>query len=40
MTLAHAGHWLINLIYAAPLLIVIAIIVRDKLKHRGDDEGD
>ena len=38
MTLAHAGHWLVNLIYVAPLLFVIAVIVRDKLKHRHDDE--
>ena len=38
MTLAHAGHWLINLIYVAPLLFVVAIIVRDKVKHRHDED--
>ena len=38
MTLAHAGHWLLNLIYALPLIMVIVLIVRDRLKHRGDGD--
>ncbi len=32
--LAHAGHWLVNLLYAAPLLFVIGIIVRDRIRER------
>lgn len=38
--LAHAGHWLVNLAYAAPLLVVVVIIVREKLRdRRGGDSG-
>jgi hypothetical protein len=37
MIYAHAGHWLVNLLYAAPLLFVVAIIVRDRLRQRRDD---
>jgi hypothetical protein len=37
MIYAHAGHWLVNLLYAAPLLFVIAIIVRDRLRQRRED---
>jgi hypothetical protein len=32
--LAHAGHWLLNILYAAPLLAVVGIIVRDRIKER------
>jgi hypothetical protein len=44
MTLAHAGHWLVNMLYAAPLIAVIAIIVRDRIRQRREaapaaDEG-
>jgi hypothetical protein len=37
MTMAHAGHWIANLLYAAPLVAVIAIIVRDRLRQRGGE---
>jgi hypothetical protein len=37
MTLAHAGHWLVNMLYAAPLLAVIAIIVRDRVRQRREE---
>ena len=41
MVLAHAGHWLLNLLYAAPLAFVIGIIVRDRLRdrRRGPEDG-
>ena len=38
MTFAHAGHWLINLLYVAPLVVVVGAILRDRRKHRDDEE--
>ncbi len=34
----HPGDWLISLAYAAPALIVIALIVITTLRNRSDDE--
>ena len=34
MTFAHAGHWLLDILYAAPLLLVVGFIVRDRVKER------
>ena len=34
MTLAHAGHWLLNLLYVLPLAAVIGLIVRDRIRQR------
>jgi len=31
---AHAGHWLVNVAYLAPLIFLIAIIGWGKLKDR------
>ena len=43
MILAHAGHWLLNLVYALPLIMVVGLIVRDRIRQRrlakGDQEG-
>lgn len=40
--LAHAGHWLVSLLYVAPVLIVVAVLalqsVRDRRRTHGDDE--
>ena len=33
---AHAGHWLVNVAYLAPLIFLIAIIGWGKLKDRRD----
>ena len=32
--LAHAGHWLVNLAYIAPLIFLAAVIGWGKLKER------
>jgi len=32
--LAHAGHWLVNLAYIAPLIFLVALIGWGKLKER------
>ena len=39
---AHVGHWAVNLIYAAPVFILGAVLLWDWWRHRGeeDDEGD
>jgi hypothetical protein len=34
VTFAHAGHWLVDILYAAPLLLVVGFIVRDRIKER------
>lgn len=31
---AHAGHWLVNAAYVAPLLFLVGVIVWGKLKDR------
>jgi hypothetical protein len=33
---AHAGHILLDLLYAAPLLVMIALLVVGKLRERRD----
>lgn len=35
---AHASHWLINVLYAVPILAVVFLLVRDRLRHRGEPE--
>ena len=35
MTFAHAGHWLVDLIYAAPLLIMVGVLVVARMRERG-----
>ena len=32
--LAHAGHWLVNLAYLAPLLFLGVVVLRGRLKDR------
>lgn len=32
--LAHVGHWAVNLLYVAPLLIVVAVLGYQSLKDR------
>ena len=34
MTLAHVGHWLVDLLYAAPLLIMVAVLLVGHLSDR------
>jgi hypothetical protein len=41
MTLAHAGHWLVDLLYAAPLLIMVGVLVVARMRERaGRKDGD
>jgi hypothetical protein len=42
LPVAHAGHWLVYVLYAVPVLIVLASIlvtvVRDRRRGPADDE--
>ena len=35
---AHAGHILLDLLYAAPLLLMVVLLVVGKLRERRDRE--
>ena len=34
MTPAHVGHWVVDLLYAAPLLVMVGIFVVARLRER------
>jgi hypothetical protein len=34
LTLAHAGHWAVNLLYVAPLLIAVGVLGYQSVKDR------
>jgi cytochrome c-type biogenesis protein CcmH/NrfF len=41
LVLAHAGHWLIWVLYAVPVLIVVGSIVLSIVRQRREDaEGE
>ncbi len=33
-TLAHAGHWLADMLYVLPLLVMVALVVAGRLRER------
>ena len=37
MPLAHAGHWLVSLLYLAPVLIVVLALVWQARRDRRDE---
>jgi hypothetical protein len=34
IVLAHAGHWLVQLIYLVPLAVLVGIILTSRLRER------
>ena len=34
LTLAHAGHWVVNLLYVAPLLVAVGVLGYQSVKDR------
>ena len=34
IVVAHAGHWLVQLAYLAPLVLLVAVLVADRLRGR------
>ena len=37
MTLAHAGHWAIQLLYVVPVFFVVGAIVWSKIQERREE---
>ena len=37
LVLAHAGHWLVQLLYVVPVLFVVAAIVWSKIQERREE---
>lgn len=35
---AHAGHWIANLLYMAPLIVLLAAVGVSKVRERRDRE--
>ena len=40
IVLAHAGHWLAQLAYLAPLLLLIGLLVAGRLRERRERRAD
>ena len=40
LVFAHAGHWLAQVLYVAPLLVFVVILVRVKLQERREGRVD
>ena len=34
LVLAHAGHWLVQLIYLLPLVVLVGVIVAGRIRDR------
>jgi hypothetical protein len=39
ITFAHAGHWLAQIAYLAPLILLIGLLVAGKLRERKERRG-
>jgi hypothetical protein len=37
---AHAGHWLVQLIYLVPLVVLVGVIVTGRIRDRRDARGE
>ena len=35
---AHAGHWLVQLIYLVPLIVLVAVIMTGRIRDRRERE--
>jgi hypothetical protein len=40
MVFAHAGHWAVDLLYAMPVILLVGLLIRDRIKHGGEEDGD
>ena len=38
--IAHAGHWLINVLYVAPLLVAVGVLGWQSMKDRRNRDGE
>ncbi len=39
LVLAHAGHWLVQLIYLLPLAVLVAVVVAGRIRDRREAAG-
>jgi hypothetical protein len=37
---AHVGHWIVNLLYVAPVLAVVIALVVQRLRGRDEETAD
>jgi hypothetical protein len=40
LVLAHAGHWLVQLIYLVPLAVLVGVIVAGRIRDRREAAHD
>jgi hypothetical protein len=40
VTFAHAGHWAVNLLFVAPLVVVVGAILRDRRRMKREERLD
>jgi hypothetical protein len=40
LVLAHAGHWLVQLIYLVPLVVLVGVIVAGRIRDRREAGAD
>jgi hypothetical protein len=38
LPLAHVGHWIVNLLYVAPILVIVVALVVQRLRAREDED--
>jgi uncharacterized membrane protein YtjA (UPF0391 family) len=34
LVLAHAGHWLVQILYAAPLIVMVVLLIVGKMRNK------
>jgi hypothetical protein len=37
--LAHVGHWVVDLLYVAPLILMVAVLLVGRLRERRTQRG-
>jgi len=37
---AHAGHWAVQLLYAAPIVVMLVMLLVGKVRHARDGDRD
>ena len=40
LVFAHAGHWLVQLIYLIPLVVLVGVIVAGRIRDRREARAD
>jgi len=40
LVLAHAGHWLVQVAYLAPLILLVGMLLYGKWKARREERGE